>query len=178
MNIGVSVCVADFLVVHFAEPIVCGDCAGVAEDKSAYRIRNGGVFLYSPVVDFKIVVHQLFIVKHSGSDVTHFFVQFSVQNICFGHVVVTCFYKNRFHAVLNCFDGNFVIFDFRLEFRRYFENEKVDNVRVILSSACVERFYYGVFDLRNVKIYLFAVSFYYCVHLILLPKWFFRVAVY
>ena len=67
MYVGVSVCVADLVVVYLRQPVVGGNGAGIAENKAAYRIGNGGVFLNSPVVYLKIVVDDLFIVKQCGT---------------------------------------------------------------------------------------------------------------
>ena len=63
MYVGVSVCVADLVVVYLRQPVVGGNGAGIAEDKAAYRIGNGGIFLNSPVVYLKIVVDDFFVVE-------------------------------------------------------------------------------------------------------------------
>ena len=63
MQVAVAVGVADLLVVDLAEPVVCGDGAGVRKDKAADRISDGRVFLDAPVKNVYIAVDGLFIVK-------------------------------------------------------------------------------------------------------------------
>ena len=56
MDVCVSVCVADFVVVNLGKPVVSGNGTGVRKDKTADRIGNCGVLFYAPVIDFNIVI--------------------------------------------------------------------------------------------------------------------------
>ena len=94
MYVRIAVRVCDFVIVNLAQPVVSGDCARVAEDKTADRVCNGGVFLNTPVVDFYIVVHNLLIVKNGGLHVTHFFMQASVENVRLCHIRISSLNKH------------------------------------------------------------------------------------
>ena len=159
VNVGVSVSVADFVVINLRQPIVGGNRTGVAENEAANRIGDGGIFLNSPVVYLKIVVDYFFIVKQRGAQVSEFFSLLAVKNVGLGHAVVSALDKHRFDAVLNGFDGDFAVGDFLLEIRGDLEGEKIHRVGMIVHFAGVKGLGYGVSDFGKVKIYFLSVSF-------------------
>ena len=66
MDIGISVCFFNLVVVYFRKPIVSRDGAGVRKNKSADRICNRTVFLYAPVGNVNIAVYDLAVIKNGG----------------------------------------------------------------------------------------------------------------
>ena len=76
----------DLRIVNFAQPVICCDRAGVGQDQAADGIGDGGVFLYTPVVDLEIVVHQLLVIEQRASDVAQLFSLLAVENVGLGNV--------------------------------------------------------------------------------------------
>ena len=164
MNIGISVSLGDFLIIDFGKPIVSRDSTGVAEDKSADGISNRGILLNSPVVNMKIVVNDLFIVKNRCVDISYFFSLLTVKNISLGNVIVAGLDKNRFNAVLNAFNRYLVVLYLLLKICRNLERKEINSIGIILLLTCVKRLGYSISDFVKVKAYDFAVTFYNIVH--------------
>ena len=139
MNVGVAVCVADFFVVNFAEPIVGGDSARVGKDKSADGIGNGGVLFYTPVLEFYVTVDELFVVENSRLHITDFFSLFTIQDISSCNVGITRLFQNRFYAVLDAFYGDLVVLNLWLKVRGNSQSKRLDdawNVLSVLRNEC------------------------------------------
>ena len=139
MDRGAAVRLRDLVVIDFAQPVVGCDGAGIGQDQSAHGIGHRGIFLYTPVVDAQIVIHQVFIVQEGGIDITDFLALFPVQNIGLGHVSVSRFGKYLFHAVLDAFNGDFPIGDQRFVFRRDPQGQHVDHAGMVLLFKSLKR---------------------------------------
>ena len=170
MYVRPAVRVGYLLVVNFAEPVVGGYRAGVGEDESAHRISYGAVLLHAPVVDLEVVVDDLLIVEERAFDVTRFFALLSVENVCLRDVGVARLYKHRFDAVLNVFDGYFLVLDFGAEIRRHAKREKLERASVIQLVEGIERLGNGVDYFVDVELDDLVVSVNYLIHGILRSK--------
>ena len=143
MHITVFMGICDLIVINFAQPIVCGDCAGVGKNQTADRIGDGRVFLDAPILHLDIAVNQLFIVQNGGFHVTELLALTTIENVGLCHIVIACTAQNRFHTVLNILHGDLSVFHLCLKVSRYLECKKVDNIVVILLFLCVKRFFDG-----------------------------------
>ena len=112
----------------------------------------------------KIVVNNLLIVKNGCIDVSYLLSLLTVKNVSLGNIIVARLDENGFNAVLNAFNGDFIIFYFLLEVRRNLERKEIDSVGIILLLTGVERFGYGISDFVKVKAYDLAVTFYNIIH--------------
>lgn len=80
------------------------------KDKSADGIRNGGVFLNTPVNSLDITVDKLLIVKDGGLHIADFFSLFTIENVSLRNVVIARLNKHGLNAVLNILNGNKAVF--------------------------------------------------------------------
>ena len=151
MDFGVAVRVADFFVVNFRQPVVGGDSAGVAENKTADGVGNGGVFFDAPVVDFEVVVDGVLVVEHRGTDVPQFFVLFSVKDVRLGNFDVTCLNEHDFDGVLNVLDGNDVALELAVEVSGYAQSEHVDDIVVVVLADGSESLFNGNLDFAQIE---------------------------
>ena len=159
MQIAVSVCFGNFLIINFRKPIVCSNGTRVAENKSANRIGNGGVFLNTPVGDINVTVNNILVIKEGALNISDFLTLFTIKNVCLCYVVIARFDKYGFYAVLNFFNSNLAVLNLRLVICGNFERQKVNNISIILALTCVKRFFNRLCDFGNVKLYGRAVTF-------------------
>ena len=110
-----AVRLGDLVVINFAQPVVRCDRAGVGKNKSAYGIRNGGILFHAPVVDLKIVVHQLLVVEQCGTYITHFLTLSAVQNISLRHISISGLGEHFLDAVLDIFNCDHAVPDLGFE---------------------------------------------------------------
>ncbi len=164
MDVRVAVRVCDFFVVDFAQPVVCGDRAAVAQDQTADRIRDRRVFFDAPVGDFDVAVDQIFVVENGRFHITDFFALLAVQNVRFRNVRVAGLAQYGFDAVLNVLDCDFAVFDLRFEVRGHFEREHIHDTGMILLVLRFERLGYCNGDLLDVKLCGFAVALDHLIH--------------
>ena len=118
VQVRVPVGIGDLLVVNLAEPVVGGDGTGVGEDQAAYGVGHRGVFLYPPVGDLQVSVHQALVVQNGGAHVPQLLPIFPVENVGLGHLGVARPLEDRFHTVLNGFHTDQVVLDFSGKVRR------------------------------------------------------------
>jgi len=158
VNIGVAVGIGDLFVVNFAEPIVGGDGAGVAEDQTADRIGNGGVFLDTPVVDIDVVINGVLVVKIGILGVAEFFTLLTIKDICLGDVCISGLNQNGFNAVLNIFNGDLLVFYFTFKIGSNFKGKEVYNIGVVLLFLSLKCLSDSIADFGNIKLYYLSVS--------------------
>ena len=164
VNIAVAVCFCDLFIIHFAQPVVRGNGAGVGQDQSADGIGHGGVLLHTPVQLAQIAVDRVSIIQIGGFCIAQLFTVFTIEDIGLGYSFVTGAGQNGFHAVLHIFHCNFIVFDLILEVRSDFQCNKVDDVRSILALRSLKCFLNRSRDLAQIKVYNFSVSFNYLIH--------------
>ena len=117
VDIAAAVCVGNFFVVNFRQPVVCCDGTGVAQNQTADGVGDGGIFFHAPVGRLHIAVDQLFIVQNGGTHIADLFPLLAVEDKRLGDVGISGLYKNVFNAVLNIFHGDEPMPDFRLKVR-------------------------------------------------------------
>ena len=139
MYIGISVCRLDFVVIYFGKPVVCRDGSGVVEDKSAYRIGNGGILFNTPVLLLDVFVHCLLVIKDRGFHVTDLFTILSVKDVSLCNVGITCLFKDMLRAVLDLLDVDRPVFDLGLEIACHPECQQIDDVIVVIFLRGRER---------------------------------------
>ena len=88
VQFAVAVSIGDLLVINLAQPVVCGDSAGVGEDKTADGIGDGAVFLNAPVLDLEVLVNGVLIVKVGGFGVAQFFSLLTVEDVCLCNALI------------------------------------------------------------------------------------------
>ena len=153
-----------FLVINFVEPIVGCNGTGVGQDQTAYRIGHSGIFLYPPVVDFQVVVHQVLVVQQSGVHVANLFSLFPVQDIRLGHISIARIGQDFFHAVLDAFHTNQVVFDLRVKVSCHLQSHHIDNTGMIVLMQCLKGLCNCLTDFGNFEVYDFAIPFYHRIH--------------
>ena len=164
VNIGVFVSACDFFVVNFRKPVVCGDCAAVAENKSADGISDRGVFFHAPVFKMDVIVDDFLIVKYRRLHITDLFTLFSVKNVCLRNVGVARLFKDVLDAVLDVFDVDEIVFNLAFEIGGNAERQHVDDCGNVLLVLRLKRFGNGDRDFVKIKIGYFTVSFNYLIH--------------
>ena len=152
MQIAVAVGVGNLFVVHLAQPVVGGDRAGVREDETADGVGDGGVFLYTPVVDLEIVIDGLLIVEYRVAHGAEILVLLAVENVRLGNVFVAAAGEDALNAVLDILDVDELVGDLRLEIRRDHNGQKIDDALVIIGFGGVERLFHRVGDLADLKV--------------------------
>ena len=130
----------DLLVIHFAQPVVGSDRAGVGKDQSADGICDGGILLDAPVVDLEIIIHQFLVVEERGTYVTYLLTLLAVKDIGLCHICVSGLGKNLLNAVLNIFYRDHSIPDLGLEVGCDMERDQIDNAGMILLFDSHESF--------------------------------------
>lgn len=160
MNLSLAVSFCDFIVVDFAEPVVCCHRAGVGKDKTAHRVRDRRVFLDAPVVDFEIVVHRVLVVEHGGVHLAEFFVLFSVKNVGFCHFDVARLNEDDLNGVLNILDAYDVAFNLVVEGCGDAQSKHVDDVVAITFVHCRKRFFDCDLDFVQIEWNYTPVSFF------------------
>ena len=155
-----AVCFGNFLIVHFRQPVVGGDCTAVGKDESSHGVGYRGILLNTPVGNFEVVVHHRFVVQNGFLGFTHVFVLLAVQNVRFGNVGVTCLNKYRFHAVLNVFHGNDAVGNLVHKVRRNFQCKHVDDVLIVGLLLCFKCLgdcvaYFGKIEVNYLTVSLF-----------------------
>ena len=159
MDGGAAVRLGDLVVIHFAEPVVGSDGAGVGEDQSADGIGDGGVLLDAPVVDLQIIVDDFLIIKESRVDIADFFALSAVKNVCFCYVAVSGFGKDFFYAVLNILYGDLSVDDLALKVRGDVQSDQFDDTGMVLLVQCLEGLGDRVGDLADIEFRDLAISF-------------------
>ena len=155
---GAAVRLGNLLVVDLREPVVGGDRAGVAQNQTADRVGHGGVFLHAPVVDLKIIVHNVLVVDQRAADVAYLFALLAVKDVRLGDVCVACGRKDVLHAVLNVFHGNKAVLDLGLKVGADLERKHVDDARVIFAVLGVKCLDHGGADFGDFKLHNAAVT--------------------
>ena len=110
-----AVCLGYVVVINFAQPVVGCDRARVGKDQSADRISNGGVLLDAPVIDLKIIIYQVLVVKKRGTDVADLLALSAVQDVGLGNIRVTGLGEDLLNAVLDIFDRDHAVPDLGLK---------------------------------------------------------------
>ena len=164
VDLGVPVGVGHLLVIDLAEPVVGGDGPGVGQDQTAHGVGDGGVLLHPPIVDLKIVVHQIPVVEQRGVDVAHLLPLLAVQDIGLGHVGIARLGQHLFRAVLDILHGDKAVPDLWLEIGGHPQGQHVDDTGVILLVQGFKRFCNGCADLPDLKPGGGAVPFCHLVH--------------
>ena len=159
VDIGIAVSVCDLVVIHFGKPIVCGDRAGVRENKSADGISDRGVFFYAPIVCADILIYEILIVEQRVLDRAKLLMLTAVQYVRLCDLGVIRLNEHLLNAVLNVLDGDCAVLDLRLEISRYLECKEVYYVLVVLLFACVKCKSYRVRDFCKIKFNQLARSF-------------------
>ena len=164
VDVRVPVGVGDLVVVDFRKPVVGGDGAGVGEDEAAHGVGDGGVFLDPPVVDLHIVIHGLLEVEDGGGGVAEFGPLTAVEDVGLGHIAVSGLHEDRFHAVLDIFDGHQTFLDLGLEIRRDLQRQKVDDGLIVLLFLRLERHADGIGNFGKIEIHILTVAFLDLIH--------------
>ena len=152
MDIRVAVGIGDFLVIDFAQPVVGCDRTAVGQDQAAHRIGNGGVFLDPPVQRFQVAVNELLVVQCRCRNITDIFPLLAVQNVSLGHIRIAGVAEHLFHGVLNVFNGDPAVLDFRLEITRDLQGDHIQNCLVILPLAGIECLLHSIADFADIKL--------------------------
>ena len=165
MNICITVCIGDLVVINFGQPVVCSDGAGVGKDQSAHGIGDRGVFLDTPVIDVHIVIHGLLEVQDGGLGITQFGPLTAIEDVCFSHIAVPGLHQYGFHTVLNIFNLNETFLDLRLKVRRDFEGDEVDDGGIVLFLLRLKSHFDRIGDLLQIKLHIFSVALLDLIHL-------------
>ncbi len=118
MDVGVAVRIADLLVIDFRQPVVRGNRAGVRQDQSADRIRDGRVLFDTPVRDLQIVVDDLLIVHECRGKITETLTLLTIKDVSLRHIVITGFDKHGFDRVLDLLDLDLSVLYLAFKVRR------------------------------------------------------------
>ena len=160
MHGGAFVGVGHFLVINFIQPVVGGNGSAVGQDQAPYRIGDGGIFLYPPVVDMEVVVHQILVVQQGGIHVPDLLPLFPVQDIGLCHIGIAGIGQYLFHTVLDAFHADQIVFDLGIEVGSDLQSQHVDDAGMVVFMKCFECFGNGTADLGHVKINDLAIAFY------------------
>ena len=164
VNIRVSVCRRDLIVVDLRQPVIRGDRSRVAQDKTADRVCYGRVLLDSPIKRAEVFVNYLGIIEVGRFHIAELFTVTAVKDISLRHVSVSRLAEHRLNAVLNVFDGDEIIFYFRFKIRRDLKREKIDHSGNIISPLRLKSLLDRGAYFFNFKINYFSISFNYPIH--------------